>query len=153
VRAVRERDYQTLVGLIRFASVRCIDSPQGIGAPPLCSAAGAPSGTMVDVLPSAFCEGEYITRPNLIGSLASRFEGQEMQNHGLLRPTRHPLPPPGGIAAVPDYAVVFSSQRTANNYLAVHIDDARIVALQSMGICGPQVPPRTDPSWVVPPAS
>ena len=149
--AVTQPSYDDLVRLVRFVSVPCWTGAPGGGAPPLCSQLGVPAGTMVEVLPAAFCEGEYIPAANVRAVLQNRIESGDFDYYGLLKPARHPLPAPGTTERTPDYAVIFQSKRAANDYLAVHLTDGRIVALQSMGICGPAVPPRADPSWDTPP--
>lgn len=72
---------------------------------------------------------------------------QDLAYYGVLKVTRHPLPPPGVTERSPDYAVVFRSRANAYDYLAFHLRDGGLVALQSMGLCGPQVPPPTDAAW------
>lgn len=55
-------DRATLQQRLRYTKIGCITMPQGIGAPPFCRT-GEAAGTLVDVLPSAQCEG-FFSRPD-----------------------------------------------------------------------------------------
>ncbi|MCH8064509.1 MAG: hypothetical protein IIC90_01605 [Chloroflexi bacterium] len=73
--ALRLADVETLDRLIQFQPIRCIVTPRGIGAPPLCRP-DEPDGTILAVLPVSTCELTYVREDEsdwVPGSLA---EGQ-----------------------------------------------------------------------------
>jgi hypothetical protein len=60
--AVQERDLQALAALIDYTRAACgdePDAPPGAGPPPCPS--GAPSGTLVNILPEVVCHGGFAT--------------------------------------------------------------------------------------------
>ena len=153
VAAVLSQDVDPLLAIVRYTEMVCIDEPQGIGAPPLCGAAGVPSGSTVEVLPSGSCEAEYILRADLRAQLAFRF-ADPAQFYGVLRPQRFPvgLPTPSEAGPIPDYAVVFRQNvSTGEIFSAVHLLGGQIIALQALGPCGGELPDAHNPAWTVPP--
>lgn len=62
IAAATDGDIATLQQRIRYTQIGCITMAEGIGAPPLCRT-GEAAGTLVDVLPSAVCEG-FFSRPD-----------------------------------------------------------------------------------------
>ena len=152
VRAVQARDLPALVDIVRYTEMQCISQPQGIGAPPLCSAAGAPPGSTVEVLPALLCEGEFVVKPVVPGFLQSRLQSG-LTFSGVFKPERHPFASPSADRTwpVPEQAVIFRSTATPGLDLGFYLREGRIIAVGSFGICGPQLPPPADPAWLVPP--
>lgn len=62
IAAATAGDIATLRQRIRYTKIGCNIMVAGIGAPPVCHA-GEAEGTLVDVLPSAVCEG-FFSRPD-----------------------------------------------------------------------------------------
>ena len=153
VRAVEARDVTTLIALVRYTAVPCIATPQGAGAPPLCSAFGASPGSTVETLPALFCQGEYLSRSAVAPVLQQQLERGGLVAHGVLRVDAGPYAFPPDFPAVggwptPRDAVVFRSTAGALD-LGFYLAGGRIVALRSFGICGPPLPPPDDPAWRV----
>ena len=54
-------DQAAVDALVGLTSIGCVQLPEDLGAPPRC--AGDPEGTVVEVFPSASCEGYWILEP------------------------------------------------------------------------------------------
>jgi hypothetical protein len=66
-------DTAAIEDLLRFASVPCVAESEGLGSPPVCRK-GEAEGTLVEVFPSAVCEGFYLRSDEvqpIIGELAN----------------------------------------------------------------------------------
>ena len=154
-RAVEARDATALAALVQYTAVPCIATPQGAGAPPLCSAFGVPPGSTVEALPALLCQGEYLPRSAVTLVLQQQLERSGLVAHGVLDVRAAPYAFPPDFPAVagwpaPKEAAVFRSTAGALD-LGFYLDGGRIVALRSFGICGPPLPAAGDPAWRVPP--
>ena len=159
IAAVEARDADALAALVHYTTMPCIATPQGIAAPPLCSTAGVPPGSLVEALPALLCEGEYFLR-----AVVPQFLGQQLERGGFVAygvlstqaaPYAFPLEvPAAGEWPAPEYAVIFRTT-TSDLDLGFYLAGGQIVALRSFGgefgICGPLLPPAEDPVWLVPP--
>jgi hypothetical protein len=151
--AVVMRDVARVAALIRYTPLLCTPEPIGIGAPPLCSAAGVPRGTTIKTLPFLGCEGEYLIEPRAADFIVAQAERLGARSGFVFRPSRHPfaVPSEGRQWPRPDYTIVFKGDGRTNLDLGIHVLDGRIIALQSFGICGGTLPAPDDPVWVTPP--
>ena len=155
IQAVEARDVNALAALVRYTPMPCIAAPQGGGAPPLCSAAGALPGSTVETLPALLCEGEYLLRPVVPAFLQQQLERGGYVAHGVLRVDAPPYAFPPDFPATsswprPDVAAVFRATRAGLD-LGFYLAGGRVVGLRSFGTCGPPLPSAGDPVWRVPP--
>jgi hypothetical protein len=153
--AVAARDAVALAALVRYTGVPCSDAAPGAGAPPRCTAFGAPAGAVVETLPALLCEGEYLSRAVVPQFLRQQLERGGLVAYGVLDATTAPYHFPPGFPQtaawpLPAYAVVFRPQ-TPGLDLGFYLAEGQIVALRSFGSCGPPLPPPGDPAWRVPP--
>jgi hypothetical protein len=160
-RAVETRDADALAALVRYTGVPCITTPQGGGAPPLCSAAGVPVDSPVETLPALLCEGEYFLRAVVPQFFRQQLERGGFVPYGVLRtdtaPYTFPLEvPAAGEWSAPEYAIIFHATESGLD-LGFYLAGGEIVALRSFSvsgefvICGPTLPPASHPAWLVPP--
>ena len=161
IRAVEARDADALASLVRYTALPCIATPQGIGAPPLCSAAGVAPGSLVDALPALLCEAEYFLRAVVPQFLRQQLERGGFVAYGVLStdaaPYTFPLEvPAAGEWPAPEYAVIVRGTTSALD-LGFYMAGGQVVALRSFSgefdICGPSLPPADDPAWLVPPSA
>jgi hypothetical protein len=118
--AALSRDIDALRQAIVYTPAACVTEPEGPGSPPTCRP-GESEGTLVDVLPSAQCEG-FFSRPDAI-DLDGVFNVSVMGLYGVYR-TPADFFPPGA------YAVVFTQNRPG-------IDEAgRELVMTDAGIVG-----------------
>lgn len=118
--AVAAADADGIEEMLVYTSLACTATVEGLGGPPIC-AEGEPDGTLVDVLPLAFCEGSY-ARP---GELNTFPLTEDITFYAAYR-TAGDSYPPG------DYIVVFT--RTQPNIegetaLAIIASDEGIVGI------------------------
>ncbi len=116
-----QKEKPALSALLGFTQIACTATPaQGIGGPPVCQL-NEEDGELVDVFPTASCEGAYL-RPHEIGQVLDVLG--ESTVYAIYRT-------PPGRGFVGDYIAVISDQaeRRAGLAWAVEIDDAKIVGL------------------------
>lgn len=68
---VRAADVDGLVALVKYTKLACVTNVQGSGGPPECTI-GEASGTIVDVLPFAGCEGGYTRARQIRAAMESQ---------------------------------------------------------------------------------
>lgn len=71
IAAATKGDLPAVIGRIEYTMIGCTTQPSGVGSPPRCQGAES-SGTQVQVLPYAACEGEYV-RPADVPKLFSDY--------------------------------------------------------------------------------
>lgn len=118
--AVLSRNMESLRAAIVYTRTPCVTEQLGIGAPPKCRA-GEAAGTLVDVLPSAQCEG-FFSRPDEI-NLDDAFNTSVMGLYGVYRVPADFFPPG-------TYAVVFVKNLPGIN------EGARELVMTDRGIVG-----------------
>ena len=71
----RLHDADVLRPFVRLQAIRCITTPEGIGAPPLCRP-DEEAGARVAVLPISTCESEYVREDELDATLQALAEAE-----------------------------------------------------------------------------
>jgi hypothetical protein len=152
VRAVREQDVDGLLAMTSYTEIQCISTPQGGGAPPLCSSAGVTDDSIIEALSVVISETEYVPKARVAEFYRMRFATSGITFYGVFRPDRHPLDfSPDASLPVPDAAVVFRTPAAPDSTLALHLRDGSIIAVQGFGTGAAKLPATDDPAWVVPP--
>jgi hypothetical protein len=124
IAAVFSGDTAKVVALVKLRSLGC--GPQtGIGSPPACPA-GQPTGTMVDILPVATCEGEFRGASTVAASFAPVVNSKPALYAVYGMPQQFLTLMPEG-----QYVAVFSRDATGQGRLGagVVIGGGRIVGL------------------------
>ena len=96
VSAAEAGDVAALVDLVAYEQIGCVETQEGIGAPPLCEG-GEAAGDLVDVLPAAQCEGHYL-RPAQVRPSFEAFVNGTVEFYAAYRLAEGNFPP--GEAAV-----------------------------------------------------
>ena len=89
--------------------------------------------------------------PNIAVNLAKRTVAPDLElvyEAGVFgaRPARLPL-------SIGDPTIVTGATAVTSMFelFAFYLQGGRLIALRTFGICGPPLPPATDPDWIVPP--
>jgi hypothetical protein len=97
--ALEARDFDGFKALLLFAPEACVPPGQGAGGPPDCRS-GEATGTPVDVIPGASCEGFWLREDVLLQALGPLFQTAP-RLHGVYRADTQLFDRAG------EYAVVF----------------------------------------------
>ncbi len=155
IRAVQAHDVDTLLSAVAYTTVECIPEPQG-SALPICSSIGMPVGSTVETLPIVISHGVYVLKSQVPAFFRERLNEWGLEFYGVLTPEERPF------FRGSKYAVVFKETRVparlrapsappSDEFLALHLRDGNIVAVEGFGTGARDLPAPNDAAWVIPP--